>query len=106
MDDFRIDQELLIPAGRHTLPPQEVSQRQRVRLQRAMASCACERGYRNTTIADVVRVAHTSRTTFYEHFTDKEACFLEAYEQMTGAFIRASLEAAAAVTAAAPDRLA
>jgi AcrR family transcriptional regulator len=96
VDDFTIDQELLIPPGRHTLPPQEVSERQRVRLRRAMASCASERGYPNTTIADVVRVAQTSRTTFYEHYADKEACFLEAYEEMTGAFIRASLEAAAA----------
>jgi AcrR family transcriptional regulator len=93
-----IDQELLIPAGRHTLPPQEVRERQRERLLRAIASCVREQGYADTTIADVVRVARTSRSAFYEHFADKESGFLEAYQQMTAAFIKASLDAAASVT--------
>jgi AcrR family transcriptional regulator len=93
-----IGQELLIPAGRHTLPPQEVHERQRERLLRAIASCVSERGYADTTIADVVRIARTSRSAFYEHFSDKESAFLEAYQQMTAAFIKASLDAAASVT--------
>ena len=97
MDNIKIDDELLIPAGRHTLSPDEVSERQRERLLRAMVSCTSERGYADTTIADVVRVARTSRSAFYEHFADKEDCFVAAYEQMTAAFINASLEAAAAV---------
>ena len=59
-----------------------------------MVLCTSEQGYSETTIADVVRVARTSRSAFYEHFADKEACFLAAYAQMTGAFIKASLEAA------------
>jgi AcrR family transcriptional regulator len=92
---MEIDQELLIPVGRHTLPPEEVSTRQKERLLLAMTNCVSERGYRNTTIADVVREARTSRTAFYEHFSDKEECFLEAYERMAAAFIGASLEAAA-----------
>jgi AcrR family transcriptional regulator len=97
MESVNIDQELLIPAGRHTLPAEEVAERQRERLLRAMASCASELGYQKTTVGDVVRVARTSRTAFYEHFADKEACFLEAYRQMTAAFIGASLDAAASV---------
>ena len=97
METVKIDDQLLIPAGRHTLSPREVGQRQRERLLRAMVSCAAQRGYADTTIADVVRVARTSRSAFYEHFADKEACFLAAYEQMTGAFIDASLRAAADV---------
>ena len=44
-------------------------------------------------------MARTSRSAFYEHFADKEACFLAAYAQMTGAFIKASLEAADRVPA-------
>lgn len=95
MDTVKIDERLLIPAGRHTLSPREVGERQHERLLRAMVSCAAERGYADTTIADVVRVARTSRSAFYEHFADKEDCFLAAYEQMTGAFIDASLQAAA-----------
>ena len=64
-----------------------------------MVLCTSEQGYSETTIADVVRVARTSRSAFYEHFADKEACFLAAYAQMTGAFIKASLEAADRVPA-------
>lgn len=40
-----------------------------------MASIA-EKGYRNTTVADIVRRARTSRRTFYEHFSGKEECFV------------------------------
>jgi len=97
MDSVKIDNDLLIPAGRHTLPPEEVSERQRERLLRAMASCASELGYQATTVADVVRVAKTSRSAFYDHFADKQECFLEVYRRTTDAYINAALEAAAAV---------
>jgi len=97
MDSVKISEELLIPAGRHTLQPGEVSARQRERLLRAMGRCVSEQGYADTTIADVVRVARTSRTVFYKHFADKEECFLETYQQMTDVRIAASLEAAAGV---------
>lgn len=36
-----------------------------------------ERGYRETTVADVVRHARTSKRTFYDHFPTKEQCFVE-----------------------------
>jgi AcrR family transcriptional regulator len=97
VDSVNISDELLIPAGRHTLPPDEVSARQHERLLRAMGRCVSEQGYAETTIADVVRVARTSRTVFYKHFADKEECFLETYQQMTGVRIAASLAAAAEV---------
>ncbi len=98
MDSVKINDELLIPAGRHTLLPHEVSARQRERLLRAMGSCVASRGYAETTIADIVRTARTSRSVFYKHFNDKEECFLETYKQMTGIRIRASLEAAEQVS--------
>jgi AcrR family transcriptional regulator len=98
VDSVKINDELLIPAGRHTLLPHEVSARQRERLLRAMGSCVSTRGYVETTIADLVRMARTSRSVFYKHFNDKEECFLETYRQMTGVRIRASLEAAAQVS--------
>jgi AcrR family transcriptional regulator len=97
MDSVKIDRDLLIPAGRHTLPPEEVSERQRERLLRAMASCASDLGYQATTVADVVRVAKTSRSAFYDHFADKQECFLEVYRRTTAMFISAALEAAAQV---------
>ncbi|MFW0787297.1 TetR/AcrR family transcriptional regulator [Gordonia sp. CPCC 206044] len=47
----------------------------RVRLLDAMAACLLDRGFRETTVADIVRVARTSRRTFYQEFPDKVACF-------------------------------
>ncbi|MBB4137352.1 TetR/AcrR family transcriptional regulator [Gordonia humi] len=48
----------------------------RSRLMSAMVECIAELGYRATTVADVVRVARVSRRSFYEHFSDKTACFI------------------------------
>jgi AcrR family transcriptional regulator len=97
MESVKINEGLLIPAGRHTLEPGEVSARQRERLVRAMGACVSERGYVETTIGDVVKLARTSRSVFYKHFADKEQCFLETYRQMTVGRIKASLDAAAGV---------
>jgi AcrR family transcriptional regulator len=36
-----------------------------------------ERGYRDTTVADIVRHAKTSKRTFYEQFASKEECLIE-----------------------------
>lgn len=38
------------------------------------------KGYAATTVADLTREAGVSRSTFYELFEDKEACFLTSYE--------------------------
>lgn len=45
-----------------------------------MASSIEQSGYRETTVADVVRIARTSRRTFYQHFEDREACFLALFD--------------------------
>jgi AcrR family transcriptional regulator len=70
--------------ARHpTLAPRlgenDVAAGQRARLLAAIAHVVGEKGYEATTVADVVKSAGVSRTTFYEHFAGKEACFLEAY---------------------------
>jgi AcrR family transcriptional regulator len=49
----------------------------RRRLLDGLAASIVERGYRATTVADIVRHARTSKRTFYDHFTGKEQCFLE-----------------------------
>lgn len=46
-----------------------------------MTQAAARHGYADATVARVVEHAGVSRATFYEHFTDKEACFLAAFEQ-------------------------
>ena len=49
----------------------------RRRLLDGLAACIEERGYRETTVADIVRSARTSKRTFYDHFSTKEECFVE-----------------------------
>ncbi|MGA9858924.1 MAG: TetR/AcrR family transcriptional regulator [Solirubrobacteraceae bacterium] len=52
----------------------------RERLIAGMAASIEEKGYRDTTVADVVRLARTSRRNFYEHFADRDACFLALFD--------------------------
>jgi len=64
-----------------------------------MAESIVEIGYRNTTVADIVRRARTSRRTFYEHFTSKEECFTALLTDSNAEMIR---EITAAVDPNAP----
>jgi AcrR family transcriptional regulator len=52
----------------------------RGRMLDAMTAIVSERGYAATSVADVIKRAHASRSTFYEEFTDKEDCYLAAYQ--------------------------
>ena len=47
------------------------------RLLDGLTSSITERGYRDTSVADVVRHARTSKRTFYEQFAGKEHCLIE-----------------------------
>jgi AcrR family transcriptional regulator len=71
----------------------------RQRLLDGLAASIEADGYRNTTVADVVRRARTSRRTFYEHFDSKEACFVALLTDANAAMIR---EISAAVDPRAP----
>lgn len=83
-----------LPAGRHGLPREFIAQNQRERIITALVDTVAERGYNATTVAHVTKAASVSRRTFYEHFADKEACFLAAYE-MVADHIRESMQVAA-----------
>ncbi len=54
---------------------------QRERLIEGMTQAAARYGYGEASVARVVEQAGVSRATFYQHFADKEACFLTAFEQ-------------------------
>lgn len=43
-----------------------------------MVECVEAKGYNATTLTDIVARARVSRSTFYEHFSNKEHCFVEA----------------------------
>jgi AcrR family transcriptional regulator len=66
----------------------------RLRLLEGMAAAVNEKGYAATTIADVVRHSRVSKRTFYEHFADREACFLACYAHGGDLALRAVAEAA------------
>ncbi|OLT28347.1 hypothetical protein BJF79_10955 [Actinomadura sp. CNU-125] len=76
-----------LPPGRHGLSREQVSASQRARLVAAMAELAAEKGYPAVAVADVLKRAGVSRLTFYQHFSDKAACFDAAYDTATGALL-------------------
>jgi AcrR family transcriptional regulator len=58
-----------------TIPVDIGERSQRQRIIDAMISSCGEKTYATTTIADIVKRACISRTTFYKRFPDKRACF-------------------------------
>ena len=60
----------------------------------AMADSVAAKGYAATSVADVIGLAGVSRKTFYEHFSDKEDCFLAAYDHGAKATYEAMIAAA------------
>jgi AcrR family transcriptional regulator len=88
-----------LPRGRHAAPRAVVWESQRGRMLAAMATAVGEKGYGAVAVADVIARAGVSRRTFYEHFDNKEECFLAAYDAgvdaMLGAIDSAIRDAAA-----------
>jgi AcrR family transcriptional regulator len=81
------------------LEPDAASAEFRFRLLDGMAAAIRERGFRLTTVADVVRHARTSRRTFYEHFTSKQDCYVALLRESNAGMIE---QIAAAVDPHAP----
>jgi AcrR family transcriptional regulator len=68
------------PSGIRRLPPELIRAIQRERLLVAMLNAAAELGYLETNVQDVIDRGGVSRPTFYEHFSNKEDCFLAAFD--------------------------
>jgi len=81
------------PRGRHRLPPEVISRSQRERLLEAAVRVVAAKGYGAVTIGDLTAEAGVSRTTFYELFEDKEACFLAAYDNAVETLVRRTVAA-------------
>ena len=89
-----------LPRGPHRLAREEVAASQRGRLLDAMAHAVATRVYGAATVADVIERAGVSRKTFYEHFRDKEDCFLAAYDLGAQVLLQALREAVEGVDGA------
>lgn len=92
------------PSGVRKLPSDLISAVQRERLIAGMLNAASELGYRETNVQDVIDRAGVSRPTFYEHFANKEACFLAAFDT-TAARVHDRIEAVAVTGETWRDRL-
>jgi AcrR family transcriptional regulator len=92
-----------LPRGRHAAPREVVRESQRGRMLAAMAEAVGSKGYAAVAVADVIAGAGVSRKTFYEHFENKEECFLATYD----AGVELMLDAIdAAIAHAGPEPLA
>lgn len=119
-DTVSLFSRVAVREGLGSTDPVAISQR--TRMLDAVTRSVAEKGFPKTTVADIVSLAGVSRSTFYEQFEDREACFLVAYE--TGAQLvldeiadevrslpaadwrtrlRVSLEAYTRILAAEPD---
>lgn len=77
---------------------------QRERILAATERLIAEKGCPATTIEAIVKEAGVSSITFYEHFSDKEACFVDAFDRAVEE-IRAELQEAVSAELPWPDRI-
>ncbi len=96
-----------LPRGRSHLPARDVRASQRERLLRSVIAAVSEAGYPSVTVAVIVRGARVSRKAFYEHFGNKEECFLAATGEGRELMLARAAQAARALPAgaSAEDRL-
>jgi len=92
-----------LPRGRSHLPPPAVRAAQRERLLRSVIAAVSQSGYPAVTVADIVRAARVSRAAFYDHFTNKEECFLAATGAGRELMLARVVSAARALPAGATD---
>jgi AcrR family transcriptional regulator len=89
---------------RPLLRAEVVEHHQRERILNGAAEAIASRGYRQTSVADIVRAAAIARARFYEHFSSKQDCFLALYRR-TGDEVLALLADACAEQEQFPARV-
>jgi len=76
--------------------------RQRSDLLRAAVRQAGRKGYEGTRVADIVAEAGLSKSTFYEHFSSKEECFVELNRRTSSEMLRTAVDTAEAAIERGP----
>lgn len=82
-----------LPRGRHGLPRELVERSQRERLLAAVVRVTATKGYRASSVADILKEAGVGRETFYKHFKDKEDCFVTANDELVANLEKHAAEA-------------
>jgi AcrR family transcriptional regulator len=90
-----------LPRGRHGLSREQVQESQRGRIFLAMAAAMAEKGYVDTSVADVLKRSGVGRESFYQLFTSKLDCFLQAFDT-AGQMLLSRLDQAADDAEGAP----
>jgi AcrR family transcriptional regulator len=72
------------------VPREEVERNQRERLFGATVAVVANKGYADSSISDLIKVAGVSRTTFYKYFADKEECFLATLDELLAVALMAT----------------
>jgi len=97
LDTMTIERDdVIVPTGRHGLPPDVVADHQRERLFEATVELVAKRGYRDTSVDHIVKSARVGYVAFYELYEGKEECFLAAFDRIVD-------EGAAAVATAVAE---
>lgn len=71
-----------LPTGAHGIPADVVVRNQRERLVAAVAEACAEKGYAETSVADLTTRAGVSTATFYKLFAGKHECALDAHGEL------------------------
>jgi AcrR family transcriptional regulator len=92
LDPDALEPDWDLPRGQHRLPREVVTRNQRLRLVAGVARGMSEHGYARLTVEHMIAAAGVSRSTFYEHFDNKQEAVLVAhdvvFERYLGALLR------------------
>jgi AcrR family transcriptional regulator len=94
-----------LPRGPHKLARDEVIRNQRTRIHGGVIEAVAEYGYEETSIKYVLALAGVSRRAFYEHFANKEECFLTTFDLLAARAVKRTNEAYRAAEGALENRL-
>jgi AcrR family transcriptional regulator len=75
------------------MPPGHVARHQKARLEGAMVEAVARHGYAGTTLRELVTLAGVSKSTFYEHFENKQDCFLATFDEIVAQLSARVMEA-------------
>jgi AcrR family transcriptional regulator len=95
-----------VQPGGHRLPREVVERHQRERILTGAGRAIAQEGYRQASVADIVKSAAIARARFYENFSSKQDCFFSLYDEAAAAALGVVSEACHAKSEAEfPDRV-
>jgi AcrR family transcriptional regulator len=91
--------------GGHDLRPEVIAHHQRQRILAGATRAIAEQGYRQVSVADIVRSAAIARARFYENFSSKQDCFFALYDAATEETLQVVADACQGESGEFPERV-